>query len=171
MAPPRCAEYILEEFKGTPVAVKVIDSFDEIEKEFPCAAAVGRACKKVPRHLPRIVRLEYEGKEAEENLFFVGKGITYDTGGADVKYGGNMAGMKRDKGGAATVAGFFRSLGELQPSRVHAVAYLAFVRNSIGSECYVADEVITARSGRRVLVVNTDAEGRMAMADLITKSK
>lgn len=100
--------------------------------------------------------------------------------------------MKMDKGGAATIAGFMMTLALTRPTHVRAVAHLAFVspisslvspcscitglshqqvRNSIGAECYVADEIVTARSGRRVLVVNTDAEGRMAMADILTKTK
>ena len=69
------------------------------EKEYPCFAAVNRAANAVPRHRGRIVKLEYQSEDADEDttLFLVGKGITYDTGGADVKYGGVMAGMHRDK--------------------------------------------------------------------------
>ncbi len=76
-----------------------------------------------------------------ETLILVGKGITYDTGGADVKYGGHMAGMHRDKCGAAAVAGFFALLARLQPKGIRVIGKLALVRNSIGSDAYVADEV------------------------------
>ncbi|MEI5617438.1 hypothetical protein WB403_50985, partial [Streptomyces brasiliscabiei] len=74
---------------------------------------------------------------------FVGKGLVYDTGGADLKVGGFMAGMSRDKGGAASVAGFMKSVADFQPTGVKVVAYLAVVRNSIGSDCFVPDEIIT----------------------------
>jgi leucyl aminopeptidase len=115
------------------------------------------------------MRVEYKpSAEVQEQVYFAGKGITYDTGGADVKAGGIMAGMKRDCGGAAAAAGFMRTVGELQPANLRAVAYLGFVRNDIGPTMYVGDEIIVSHAGKRVLVVNTDAEGRMVMCDLLS---
>ena len=105
------------------------------------------------------------------SLFFVGKGVTYDTGGADLKTDGHMRGMSRDKCGAATLAGFMKSVSLISPTHVNITCYLGFVRNSIGSDAYVSDEIITSRDGCRVLVGNTDAEGRMVMADLLCKVK
>jgi leucyl aminopeptidase len=96
---------------------------------------------------------------------FVGKGVTIDTGGVDVKINGAMVGMSRDKSGAAAVAGFFKVLDELKPKGLKVVGTMSMVRNSVGSDGYTCDEVLTARSGRRVRVVNTDAEGRMVMLD------
>lgn len=101
----------------------------------------------------------------------MGKGITYDTGGADVKFDGAMAGMHRDKCGAAAVAGFFKILSLWKPKNIKVIGSMSMVRNSIGSDSYVADEIIMSRAGRRVLVVNTDAEGRMVMADLLCLMK
>ena len=72
---------------------------------------MSRAADVVPRHRPAVIHLEYVPKgEVKETLFLVGKGITYDTGGADLKSGGIMAGMHRDKCGAGVVAGIFQSL-------------------------------------------------------------
>ena len=82
-----------------------------------------------------------------------------------------MRGMSRDKCGATGVAGFFKTLAILKPEHVNATAYLGFVRNSVGSDCYVSDEIIVSRAGVRVLVGNTDAEGRMVMTDLLAKCK
>ena len=82
-----------------------------------------------------------------------------------------MAGMHRDKGGASAVAGFMHAVNVLKPSNIKIIAGLAMVRNSVGSEAYLADEIITARSGKRVRVGNTDAEGRMAMVDLLCHAK
>lgn len=129
----------------------------------------------VPRHDGRVVHLEYNPPPSDGSvdttLFFVGKGITYDTGGADVKANGVMAGMHRDKCGAAAIAGLFRTIGLMQPPGLCVKASLAFVRNSIGAESYVADEIIVSRAGKRVRIGNTDAEGRMVMADLLCEAK
>lgn len=76
-----------------------------------------------------------------------------------------MQGMSRDKCGAAAVAGFMKVVSLLAPRNVKIVGIMCMVRNSVGSDAYVSDEIITARSGARVRVGNTDAEGRMAMAD------
>jgi leucyl aminopeptidase len=101
----------------------------------------------------------------------VGKGVTYDTGGADVKAGGIMAGMSRDKCGAAAVAGFFQVLALLKPKGVKAIGAMSIVRNSIGENCYVADEIIVSRAGVRTRIGNTDAEGRMVMTDVLCMMK
>ncbi|KAG0307372.1 Cytosol aminopeptidase, catalytic domain, partial [Dissophora globulifera] len=125
-------------------------------------------------HFPRVVKLEYKSSEpskVKENLYFVGKGVTYDTGGADIKAGGIMRGMSRDKCGAATVTGFMATLAELKPKHVNVTAFLSLVRNSVGSNSYVSDEVIYSRAGLRVLVGNTDAEGRMVMTDPLCECK
>merc|ERR1711976_531479 len=79
--------------------------------------------------------------------------------------------MHRDKCGAASVGGFFKFLDEYRPKNIHVIGGMAMVRNSVGSNCYVADEIITARSGVRVRVGNTDAEGRMAMVDVLCHLK
>lgn len=92
--------------------------------------------------------------------------MTYDTGGCDVKAGGAMAGMSRDKCGAAAAAGLLALCARLRPA-LRVTAALALVRNSIGEEAYVADELLRSRGGLAVRVGNTDAEGRLAMADLL----
>lgn len=165
----RVAEYVERAFAGSRIKVEVISDQDRIEKEFPLFAAVNRAARSVPRHQGRIIFLEYvPPKPSRKTLMLVGKGVTYDTGGADVKAGGIMAGMSRDKCGAAALAGFMKYVELKAPEDVHVVVALCMVRNSIGEECYVADEVITSRAGKRVRVCNTDAEGRFAMADSLS---
>lgn len=83
------------------------------------------------------------------SLYFVGKGVTYDTGGADIKCSGHMRDMSRDKCGAAAVAGFFKTVSLLAPTKVNVTGGLALVRNSVGPDMYVSDEIIVARSGKR----------------------
>lgn len=170
MAPPRFADYCEKVFAGGPVKVSVEDDVQDIKKQYPLLAAVSRACDNVPRHHARVIKLVYEGEgPITRSYFFAGKGVTYDTGGADLKTDGHMAGMSRDKGGAAAVAGLFRVLAETKPKGVRVVGLIGAVRNSIGSESFVTDEIITGRAGVRVRIGNTDAEGRLVLADLLAK--
>lgn len=169
MSPIRFAEYCKTIFAGTAVKVTVIDDRMQLEHDYPLLAAVGRASFNTPRQRPCVIRLEYTGTgEITDSLFMVGKAITYDTGGADLKTGGHMAGMSRDKGGAAGVAGFVKAIAELNPENLKVVAEIGAARNSIGSDAFVSDEIIKAHSGVRVRIGNTDAEGRLAMADCLS---
>lgn len=169
MAPLKFAEYCEKLFAGSPVKVSVLRDTDTLKRDYPLLMAVARASLVVERHVPCVIRLEYQGEgEIEKTLLFAGKGLTYDTGGADLKVGGHMAGMSRDKGGAAAVAGFMKTLAELQPKGLKAIAEIGAVRNSIGSDSFVADEIITSHAGVRVRIGNTDAEGRLVLADLLS---
>jgi len=169
MAPIRMAELCEQAFTGVDVQVTIQDDVTAIQRDYPLMASVARASIPVPRHHPRVIRLEFEGEgPIQETLFFAGKGVSYDTGGADLKAGGHMAGMSRDKGGAAAVAGFLLTVGLLKPKGLRVVAEIGAVRNSIGAESFVTDEIITAHSGTRVRIGNTDAEGRLVMADLLS---
>jgi leucyl aminopeptidase len=76
--------------------------------------------------------------------------------------------MSRDKGGAAGVAGFMKTLSLLAPSGIKVIVEIGAVRNSIGAEAFIPDEIITSHAGIRVRVGNTDAEGRMLLADLLS---
>ncbi|MCC5879540.1 MAG: leucyl aminopeptidase family protein [Idiomarina sp.] len=170
MSPIRFAEYCQDIFAHTSVKVTVIEDRMQLEHEYPLLAAVGRASFNTPRQRPCVIRLEYTGSgEITDSLFMVGKAITYDTGGADLKTGGHMAGMSRDKGGAAGVAGFVKAVAELKPANLKVVAEIGAAKNSIGSDAFVSDEIITARSGVRVRIGNTDAEGRLVMADCLSR--
>jgi leucyl aminopeptidase len=172
MAAPRVAEYVQKTFEGTCIKVEVISDIKKLEAEYPLLAAVNRAAINVPRHAARVINLEYVGEGTiDTTLLLVGKGITYDTGGADLKVKGHMAGMHRDKCGAACVAGFFQMLSVYKPKGLKVIGAMAVVRNSIGSEAYVSDEIITSRAGVRIRIGNTDAEGRMVMADVLCHMK
>ena len=100
MAAPRVEEYVRKEFSGTGISIEVIKGQTMFEQEYPCLAAVNRCASGVERHDGRVIWLTYEPSgKVEKTLMLVGKGITYDTGGADIKAGGVMAGMSRDKCG------------------------------------------------------------------------
>jgi leucyl aminopeptidase len=169
MAPPGFADYCVNAFKGSNVKVSVVSDDAHIKHEYPLLHAVARASIEVKRHRPRIIRMVYEpAGEVTKTLLFAGKGITFDTGGADLKVNGHMAGMSRDKGGAAGVAGFMKTVSLLAPAGIKVIAEIGAVRNSIGAEAFVPDEIITSHAGVRVRVGNTDAEGRMLLADLLS---
>lgn len=163
------AQYCVEAYQDSCLKVSVVEDRDVLERDYPLLSAVGRSSFGVPRHQPRVVKVEYcaEG-EISHSYFFAGKGVVYDTGGADIKIAGGMAGMSRDKGGAAAVAGLMKTLSMLKPKGVRVVAELGLVRNSIGSEAFVTDEIITSHAGVRVRIGNTDAEGRLVLADLLS---
>jgi len=171
-AAPRVAEYVEHCFKGTEVSVEVVKGQEVLEKEYPCFAAVNRAASVIPRHDGRVIWLTYTPDgPIEQTLLLVGKGVTYDTGGADIKAGGIMAGMSRDKCGSAVVAGFLQCVAKLKPKGLKVIGAMAMVRNSVGANCYVSDEIITSRHGVRLRVGNTDAEGRMAMVDVLAHAR
>lgn len=86
MAPPHVATYVQKAFSGGAIKVEVISDQDVLEKEYPLFGAVNRAARVVPRHQGRIIFLEYvPPKPSRKTLMLVGKGVTYDTGGADIK--------------------------------------------------------------------------------------
>ena len=95
MAAPRVVEYVREVFQGTNVKIEVVKGQSLLEKEYPCFATVNRCATQVDRHGGCIIWLTYEltGGDVDETLMLVGKGVTYDTGGADIKAGVIMAGM------------------------------------------------------------------------------
>ncbi|XP_020284550.1 putative aminopeptidase W07G4.4 [Pseudomyrmex gracilis] len=169
MAPPRVEEYLAQLFCGSNITMQVVSDQDTLLREYPLFASVNRAASVISRHAGRIIFLTYEPPTSciLETIMLVGKGVTYDTGGVDIKCQGVMAGMSRDKCGAAACAGFMQVVNLLQPPTIKVVVALCVVRNSVGENSYVSDEVITAKSGARVRVGNTDAEGRMAMADAL----
>lgn len=167
MCPPKVREYVENIFKDSSIKIRV----EEITKDnYPLFEAVNRAASNIERHKGCVMFLEYNPPDPgkiKDTLLLVGKGVTYDTGGADLKINGIMAGMSRDKCGAAAVAGFMQIVNEVKPNDLKVIGALSLVRNSIGSNSYVSDEIIKSRSGALVRVTNTDAEGRMVMADVL----
>ncbi|MDA2808663.1 leucyl aminopeptidase [Nocardiopsis suaedae] len=119
---------------------------------------------------PRLVRLSYTHPEASSTVAFVGKGITFDSGGLSLKPAGAMDWMKSDMGGAAAVLGAMRAIGVLKP-KVNAVAYLAIAENMPSGTAQRPSDVLTMYGGKTVEVLNTDAEGRLVMADALVRAQ
>lgn len=174
MSPENIVSYIKNAFSGNnSVTINVIDDDKVIQEEYPLLAAVSRAANQIDRHKPKILELLYKPSDltrVTDTIMLVGKGVTYDTGGANIKTGDFMTGMSRDKSGAAAVAGFVKACSLLKPVHLKVVGVLCLCRNSIGEDSYVPDELIVSKSGKSVRVTNTDAEGRFAMADALFKA-
>ncbi|MCS3457877.1 leucyl aminopeptidase/proline iminopeptidase [Aeromonas sp. BIGb0405] len=113
-----------------------------------------------------IVKLSYEPAGATRQLALVGKGICHDSGGYNLKVGGSMYGMHLDMGGSAVALGTLLAISRARlPVRVH--CWLAIAENHIGPAAYRPGEVVTACNGTTIEVVDTDAEGRMVLADAL----
>jgi leucyl aminopeptidase len=120
-------------------------------------------------HPPRLVRLGYRQPDATKTVVFVGKGITFDSGGLSLKPPKAMETMKSDMSGAAAVLGALQAIAALGP-KVNVVGYLAMAENMPGSTAQRPSDVITIFGGKTVEVLNTDAEGRLVMADALARS-
>ncbi len=116
---------------------------------------------------PRLIHLTYRPEEKpRRRVALVGKGLCFDTGGYSLKPTESMRHMKADMAGAAAVLGTFQALAEFRPPvEVHGV--IAAAENKISGRAYVVDEVVRTMSGKTVEVVNTDAEGRLTLADAL----
>jgi probable aminopeptidase NPEPL1 len=124
---------------------------------------VGRAAVSAPR----LLIAEYKPKRAARgapHVALVGKGVTFDTGGLHLKPRGGMEGMKSDMGGAAATLGAFRALAKTG-CKARVTLLLCLAENAIGPTAFKPDDVLTLHSGLRVEINNTDAEGRLLLAD------
>ncbi|MGI8315696.1 leucyl aminopeptidase [Halobacillus mangrovi] len=120
---------------------------------------------------PKMIVMKYQGLENWEDVTaFVGKGITYDTGGYSIKPKTGMPGMKGDMGGAAAVLGAMDTIGLLKPKK-NILAVIPSTDNMIAGDAFKPDDVISSMSGKTIEVLNTDAEGRLALADGVTYAK
>ena len=118
---------------------------------------------------PRLVHLTYEPPKSNaktKHIALVGKGITYDTGGYSLKPGASMAGMKHDMAGSATVYGAFRA-AVLEKAPVKISCIMVMTDNAVNEHATMPDAVVTARNGKTVEILNTDAEGRLILGDAL----
>lgn len=120
---------------------------------------------------PRLIALKYQATDDWTDVVgLVGKGITFDTGGYSIKTKTGIVGMKGDMGGAAAVLGAMQIIGELRPNK-NVIAIIASTDNMISGNAFKPDDVITSMSGKTIEILNTDAEGRLVLADAVTYAK
>ncbi|MFV1990746.1 MAG: leucyl aminopeptidase, partial [Acidimicrobiales bacterium] len=113
---------------------------------------------------PRMIKISYKPEGAPKKIALVGKGITFDSGGLSIKPAAGMMTMKTDMGGAAAVISAMKGIAALAPA-VEVVSYVCSTDNMTGGAAVRPGDVFTARNGKTVEVLNTDAEGRLVLAD------
>ncbi|MDD2829617.1 MAG: leucyl aminopeptidase [Sulfuricurvum sp.] len=132
------------------------------EEKMNAMLAVGRAS----HNPPRLIHLAYKPKNPRKVITLVGKGLTYDSGGLSLKAAASMVTMKMDKAGACAVMGIIKAVSELKLDiEIH--AFVGAVENMIGGNAYKPDDVLVAKNGKTIEVRNTDAEGRLVLADVL----
>jgi len=137
---------------------------DALEAGFPMVHAVGRAAAR--EHAPRFIELNW-GDDAHPRIAIVGKGVTFDSGGLDIKPSAGMLLMKKDMGGGAhalALAGLIMQTG----MKVRLQCLVPAVENAISGNAFRPGDVLSSRKGLSVEIGNTDAEGRLILADALT---
>lgn len=114
----------------------------------------------------RVVIMEYNGADKDKPLAFVGKGVTFDSGGISLKPSSKMDEMKFDMGGSAAVIGLMRTLAK-RKAKVNAVGVIGLVENMPSGSAQRPGDIIKSMSGQTIEVLNTDAEGRLVLADIL----
>lgn len=142
-----------------------IISKDELRKKgFGGISAVGQGSKNEPK----LIILEHnKGKRNDKPVVLVGKAVTFDTGGISLKPGDKMDEMKFDKCGGCTVLGIMKAVSELKLS-INVVGIIPSVENMPGSESYRPGDIVRLYSGKTAEILNTDAEGRLILADALS---
>ncbi len=160
--PESYANQIVEIFKDTQVSVEVLDKKQIEELKMHAFLAVGCGSSKEPR----FVVLRYLPLKKKEHLTIVGKGMTYDSGGYAIKPTTSMVTMHSDMSGSAAVVGLFKALNANKVKK-NVVGVMALAENMISGHAYKNGDVISSMKGLSIEVGNTDAEGRLTLADAL----
>ncbi len=159
-SPAQLAESAEQAVAGLPVEVTIWDEKRLADEGFGGILGVGQGSDRAPR----MVRLDYAPADAKRHVALVGKGITFDTGGLSLKPPAGMIGMKDDMIGAATVLAVVRAAAALGAD-THVTAWLCIADNMPSGRATRPGDVLRMKDGQTVEVLNTDAEGRLVLAD------
>jgi leucyl aminopeptidase len=168
LRPPQFADAVAAAARGAGLGVEVLDEEALREGGYGGILAVGLGSSAPPR----LVRLSYTPEASEgtpRRVALVGKGITFDTGGFSIKPAQGMWEMKSDMAGAAAVTAAMLAVAALKPP-VAVSAYVPMAENMASATAYRPGDVVTMRNGKRVEVLNTDAEGRMILGDAMARA-
>jgi leucyl aminopeptidase len=158
--PGAFANLVSKRVKGSTLNLSTWDEKALARDKFGGLLAVGGGSARPPR----LVKVEYRPKGAKKHLALVGKGITFDSGGLSLKPAEGMVGMKYDMTGAATVFEALMAISQMAiPVRV--TAWLCLAENMPSGTAQRPNDIIKARNGKSIEVLNTDAEGRLVLAD------
>ena len=161
MGPAELADAVLTEARRFGARVDIITGEALLSANFPAIHAVGRAASRAPR----LIDLRW-GDPAHPRVTLVGKGVTFDTGGLNLKSGAGMAAMKKDMGGAAHALALASLVMETRlPVCLRLI--IPAVENSISADAMRPGDVLHSRAGTTIEVTNTDAEGRLILADAL----
>jgi leucyl aminopeptidase len=171
MNPVTLAEKVIElgDAKGFEVEVLDYDQIKALKMESFIAVA------KASAHEPRFIIMRYKGDPASEDVLgYVGKGLTYDSGGLSIKPTASMATMKSDMAGSAAVIGAMCAIADNKLKK-NVVAVVAACENMIAGNAYRPGDIIDSMGGKTIFIGNTDAEGRLTLIDamefIVTKEK
>lgn len=163
LTPGELAERARSLAKKHKLTAKILDHRGIVKAGMNLHYAVGKGSD----NLPYFIHLTYKPPKARGRIAFIGKGITFDSGGLCIKPGPSMPEMKTDMAGAAAVMGVMEAVSALRPNiEVHGI--IGAAENMPDARAYRPSDVITSLSGKGVEVINTDAEGRMVLADALT---
>lgn len=164
LTPRKFTDIITSTIKGDNILIESLNKWAIEKKKMGGIVAVGKGSMNPPQ----LVTIAYQGDpDSKEVLGIVGKGVTYDSGGLSIKSHAGQEFMKDDMAGAAAAVGVIRALMLLKYP-VNVLAVLPLVENIPSSMSYHVDDIITMYGGKTVEVKNTDAEGRLILADAVT---
>ncbi len=167
LTPTMLAERAIAIAAAPGLEVEILERADMEAKGMGSLLSVARGSAQPPK----LVRISYKGKGgAGYDLALVGKGITFDTGGISIKPAANMEAMKADMTGAASVIAAMQAIAALKP-RADIVAIAPCTENMPGGNATKPGDVVTAMDGHTIEILNTDAEGRLVLADAICYAK
>ncbi|AKF24814.1 aminopeptidase A [Sulfurovum lithotrophicum] len=160
---PEIMANIAEELaKENKLKCKILKPKELKKEKMETLLAVARAS----RHKPRVIHLSHKPKNPKAVITLVGKGLTYDSGGLSLKPADYMVTMKSDKSGGSAVLGLMKAISEMNlPVEVH--GFVGAVENMIGGDAYKPDDVLVSKNGKTIEIRNTDAEGRLVLADTL----
>src|SRR4051794_1332651 len=165
LGPAELEQAVRDEAARSGAHVRVTTG-DNLAKEYQLIAAVGAAA--TPERAPRLIELEW-GKPGDPRIAIIGKGVCFDSGGLDIKPAAGMRIMKKDMGGAAHALALARLIAaERLPVRLHLL--IAAVENAVSGSAYRPGDIVKSRKGLFVEVDNTDAEGRLVLADALARA-
>lgn len=163
--PDNYANRIRDLLSPLGVRVEILDEKKMLRKGMGAIMAVGQGSARQPRMV--IMHWNGAGKSSRNPLLLVGKGVTFDTGGISLKPGAGMEEMKMDMGGSAAVVGTMQALA-LRKSKANVIGVVGLAENMPSSNAFRPSDIITSYSGKSIEVLNTDAEGRLVLADCLT---
>ncbi len=148
--------------KELGLEIEILGEKELVKQKMMSMHSVGRASI----HESQLIHLKYKPKKAKTKIVLVGKGLTYDSGGLSLKPADFMITMKADKSGAVAVLNTIRTIATLKLDvEVHAI--IGAVENMVGGNAYKPDDILRAKNGKTIEVRNTDAEGRLVLADCL----